>query len=338
MSPPRSPGGPILCIGESMVLLMPEDGPLATAERLVVSVAGAESNVACGLVTLGVEAEWFSRLGEDPWGERVVQFLGARGVRTGRVVQDPGNPTGIFFKDHSEGRTRVHYYRRGSAAAHLSVAEVRALAGAGPALTHVSGITPALSSSAADAMEAIVCERVLGGSPISFDVNYRPALWPADAAGPVLQHLARASDIVLVGLDEAGMIWGTQTPEDVRELLPEPSHVIVKDAAVGATHYGPEGSTFVPAMSADVVEPVGAGDAFAAGFLAALTTGEPIAACLRLGHLMAALTLQVAADLPELPPATQLWSLARDPERWKRTRITRHSLTSIAPPPEDSWT
>ena len=209
-------GGPILCIGETMVLLVPEQGPLATAERLVVSVAGAESNVACGLAHLGAEAEWFSRVGDDPWGDRVVDFIKARGVLTGRVVQDTGNPTGIFFKDHAEGLTRVHYYRRGSAAAQLSAVDVRALLDARPALTHVSGITPALSFSAADAMEAIVRERVLGGSLVSFDVNYRPGLWSPDAAGPVLRHLARASDIVLVVLDEAGTVCGARTPDDVR--------------------------------------------------------------------------------------------------------------------------
>jgi 2-dehydro-3-deoxygluconokinase len=321
-----------------MVLLVPEHGPLAKTERLVVSVAGAESNVACGLAHLGVGSEWFSRVGEDPWGDRVVDFIRARGVLTRRVVRDPGYPTGIFFKDHAGGRTRVHYYRRGSAAAHLSAAEVRALLHVPPVLTHVSGITAALSLSAAEAIDDIVQNRVLGGSLVSFDVNYRPGLWSPDAAGPVLRHLARASDIVLVGFDEAETVWGAQTLEHVRELVPEPSHLVVKDGPRGATHYGPEGTTFVPAMPAAMVEPVGAGDAFAAGFLAALVKGEPTAVCLRLGHLMAALTMQDSADLPELPPATQLWSLARDRDRWTRTHITRDSLTSLVPTTEESWT
>ena len=91
----------------------------------------------------------------------------------------------------------------------------------------------------------------------------------------MLAELANAADLVFVGLDEARALWGTGTVESIRELLPDPATVIVKDGEIGATaHLVGGDSHFEPAPVIEVLEPVGAGDAFAAGYLHALILGR----------------------------------------------------------------
>jgi 2-dehydro-3-deoxygluconokinase len=281
-----------------MVLLVPPAGSgLVDAEVLEVRCAGAESNVAMYLADLGHSVAWVSRLGADPLGERVLRTLSGVGVDVRHVVRDGDAPTGVFFKQVEGGSTRVHYYRVGSAASRLAPGDLAGVPVAGARVVHVSGVTPALSASAQRATW-----RLLQGAPAgvlrSFDVNYRPGLWPVSAAGPVLRGLAGRADLVFVGRDEADRLWGTRDAAGVRALLGAGHDLVVKDAGVGATFFaaGSEVGVFVPAPVVEVVEPVGAGDAFAAGYLAAWLRGEPPQGRLRLGHRVAGLALGSTAD------------------------------------------
>jgi len=283
----------VVCVGESMALVTPEPPrPLSEGGPTRLDVAGAESTVACYLAMLGARAAWASRVGDDPLGVLLRTRIASYGVDTSLVAVDPEAPTGVFFKDPGAA-TRVYYYRAGSAASRL-----------GPGLhlppsrvVHLSGITPALSLTC-----ATLADRLLDGPALtSFDVNYRPGLWPVEWAGPELRRLAGRAGIVFVGLDEARVLWGADRPEDVRALLPGPSVLVVKDGAVGVTSYGPEGVTFAPAPAVDVIEPVGAGDAYAAGYLFGFLRDLPEVSRLRLGHLVAGAALRVTGDVAPLP-------------------------------------
>jgi 2-dehydro-3-deoxygluconokinase len=166
---------------------------------------------------------------------------------------------------------------------------------------HVSGITAALAGSCRAFIEDLMLSRLLKGLPTSFDVNYRPALWSADVAGPRLLELANMATVVFVGLDEAETLWDCTTAEDVASVLPRPQHVVVKDSSYEAMefvrdHDGAEAAARVPAHRVNVVEPVGAGDAFAAGYLAGLLRGDTPQDRLALGHSFAAWTLGTRAD------------------------------------------
>ncbi|MEU7958872.1 sugar kinase [Micromonospora humida] len=297
------PGPEVVTVGESMVVLGPDPtGPLDRADRLGVSVGGAESNVACALAALGHRTAWVSRVGDDPFGRRVRRHVAATGVDTGLVTVDPTAPTGVYLKDPTPDGTAVHYYRSGSAASrlHPGVLDEPALAGA--RLLHLSGVTAALSPSCAALVRRAVTDRPLPAARVTFDVNHRARLWSAATAAPVLRGLADAADVVLVGLDEAHTLWGVTEPTAVRDLLPGPELVVVKDAAVGVTAL-PRGAAavFVPALRVPVHEPVGAGDAFAAGLLSGLLRGLDLDRCLRLGHLCAAPALTVAGDTAPPP-------------------------------------
>lgn len=282
------PSADVLCIGETMGVVSPRTaGSLFDPTvALGLSIGGAESNVALALAALGVSSRWWGRVGDDPFGRSIVRALTDAGVATEGVVLDPERQTGVYFKDPGAHGTSVHYYRAHSAATAMRRADLTAIVDA-PAIVHVSGITAAVSDGARDLLEAILLDRVFGESATSFDVNYRAAQWPSSTAAPVLARLAESADIVFVGLDEAQELWNARTPGQVRACLPGPKTLVVKDGAVGATCFVGDEVGFEPAPVVEVVEQIGAGDAFAAGFLAGVVTEHSARDALRLGHLMA---------------------------------------------------
>ncbi|GGR29667.1 sugar kinase [Agromyces mediolanus] len=288
----------VLTVGETMALVVPARAePLESAVDFRVEPGGAESNVAAHLAALGRRAAWAGAVGDDPLGRRLLAQLDALGVDTSWAGRDPGSPTGVYFKNPGDG---VHYYRTGSAASRLGADTVAGLPVAGARLLHLSGITPALSASCEELVDALFAAADAAEVPVSFDVNHRPALWPSRAAAAErLLGLARRARVVFVGLDEAEGLWGTSTAESVRELLPEPAQLIVKDGAVGATEYSHSApAAHVPATPTTAVEVVGAGDAFAAGWIAAWLDGADAEARLAAGHARAVLTIAGTSDVP----------------------------------------
>lgn len=289
---------PVLCIGEAMVAFAPSGSSGAVAQSLAVCddvqlfVAGAEANVAIGLADAGHQVEWFGRVGDDPFGARIRAHLGGRGVVVGAVIRDADRPTGLYFKDRDGARSTMYYYRRGSAASAMNPADVNVLRLEQRTLTHVSGITAALSPDCDALLEAVLAS----GAAVSFDVNFRAKLWPVEVAGPRLLALARLATVVLVGRDEAEALWGASTPDAIRALLLQVPTVVVKDADIGATEFSDSEKTFVPAQPVEVVEPIGAGDAFAAGYLAGYLGGDGPEQRLLRGHALAAKILGQVGD------------------------------------------
>jgi 2-dehydro-3-deoxygluconokinase len=344
------PTAAAVCIGETMALLVPEQPlPLERVTSFQHAFGGAESNVARGLVALGVPTAWISRVGADGFGRRITEALAADGVDTGAVAVDPHRPTGLYVKEigtRGDGTgSRMHYYRRGSAASALGPGlldepAVRSrLDRAG--LVHVSGITAALSDSALALLRRLVADRAPGGDRrsdrapagagplISFDLNWRPALWRDPDRDPaVLRELAAAADLVLCGADEAEAVFGTGDPLELRALLPGPGTLVVKDDSSAATAVDRDGTVTVqPALRVRVVEPVGAGDAFAAGYLAGTLRGYGQTGRLRLGHLTAAATLVVSGDHGAPPPAPAVERLlAAGPEEWAAALVSADGI------------
>ncbi|WUN93112.1 sugar kinase [Streptomyces sp. NBC_00299] len=311
-APWRPTPGPVVCVGETMAALAPDPPtPLVGAADLRLSVAGAESNVAMYLADHGIPVTWLSALGDDPLGHRVRTAVAAAGVDVSHVRTDPHRPTGLLVKDPGPAGTRVHYYRRGSAASALGPEALDSEPLRTASLLHLTGITPALSEPCRQLVtRALTAEGDARPYAVSFDVNHRAALWPDGSAPTVLHELADRADVVFVGLDEAQALWGEKlTPADVRELLPRPHILVVKDGANAATAFSDEGTVTVPTPRTTVVEAVGAGDAFAAGFLAGLLRGGTTARALRLGHITAASALQVTGDHGPLPDPEDLETL-----------------------------
>ncbi|MEV5850265.1 sugar kinase [Streptomyces sp. NPDC051985] len=321
-APWRPLPGPVVCVGETMAALAPDPPrPLADAEQLRLSLAGAESNVAMYLADHGVPAVWLSALGDDPLGSRVRAAVAAAGVDVTHVRTDPRRPTGLLVKNPGPTGTTVHYYRTGSAASALDPGLLDGEPLRSAALLHLTGITPALSPSCralvSRALDVPAAQRPYA---VSFDVNHRAALWPDGTAPSVLRALADRADIVFTGLDEAQELWGADlTVTGLRGLLPGPRILVVKDGARAASAVTADGVCTVPALRTAVVEPVGAGDAFAAGFLAGLLRGGTTARSLRLGHITAVSALRVTGDHGPLPAAADIDRLLALPEPdWRR--------------------
>ncbi|WP_228120594.1 sugar kinase [Streptomyces fagopyri] len=336
----------VVALGESMVTFLPsEPGRLADVPSFDRGIGGAESNVACVLAAAGHRVKWIGRVGDDGFGDHLVEAITAYGVDTSAVRRDPHRPTGIYFRTAGDRATDAHevlYYRAGSAASAMSPDNTpRAELDSGRVL-HLSGITAALSADCLALLRELTAARP-GRPLVSFDVNHRAHLWRHPETGrTVLLELARRSDLVFVGEDEAEEAWGvTGGPDAVRAALPEPRALVVKQGAGGATLFergsggesggardaGPGGSradtvTRVPALRVDVVAPVGAGDAFAAGFLSATLRALPARDRLRHGHLTAAAALTVAGDLASPPSRDHADRLAAlDDEAWGTLRL-----------------
>ncbi|MGW5253435.1 sugar kinase [Streptomyces sp. NPDC004012] len=311
---PLAPGAPdvvdVVALGESMVTFVPSGpGGLADVPSFQRGIGGAESNVACVLAAAGHSARWVSRVGADGFGAHLVEAIGAYGVDVASVPRDPARPTGIYFRtagDRAGDDHEVAYYRAGSAASAMTVENVDLDAVRAGRVLHLSGITAALSDGCRALLRELTAPRA-ARPLVSFDVNHRPGLW-RDADGPrVLMDLARRADVVFVGDDEARELWGLCGARAVLEALPEPETVVVKQGRGGATAFaknvdGPcedatGTATVVRAPKVDVVAAVGAGDAFAAGFLSATLRGLPVRDRLRHGHLAAAAALTVPGDL-----------------------------------------
>lgn len=270
-----------------------EDLASSDSAHLTVRTGGAESNIALHLAAQGIRTAWSSRVGDDPFGRKVLADLKRGGVDIASVRVDEERPTGMYLKaSRADGSTVMHYYRTGSAAAHMDAADIEGLPLDEVSWVHVSGITVAISPTAALMVDALMGACRARGVSVSFDVNFRPRLWSADQAADALQRVARRADLVFVGLDEASDLWGTASAEDVFATVDTPSIVVVKDADVGAFEVDRRGTvdvrTFESTPQVDVVEVIGAGDAFAGGYLAGLIRGEGAEARLRRGHAAAA--------------------------------------------------
>ncbi|MGH4033897.1 sugar kinase [Actinomycetota bacterium Odt1-20B] len=311
-----------------MVTFLPScPGRLADVPSFERGIGGAESNVACVLAAAGHRTRWVSRVGADGFGDHLVEAVAAYGVDTSAVRRDPDRPTGIYFRTAGDRATDAHevaYYRAGSAASAMSTESVPDAALRSGRVLHLSGITPALSADCLDLVRHL-CARPARGSLLSFDVNHRPGLWP-DGGERVLLDLARGADLVFVGEDEAADAWGvTGGPDAVRAALPEPRLLVVKRGAAGAVAFDGDGDDTryeEPAPRVDVVAAVGAGDAFAAGFLSATLRGLPVAQRLRHGHLMAAAALTVPGDLATPPARDHADRLAAlDADAWGRLHL-----------------
>jgi 2-dehydro-3-deoxygluconokinase len=312
----------VLCLGETMGLFVPaEAGPADTVTTWTRTVGGAESNVACHLAALGLRASWASAVGDDALGRAVVSTIASYGVDVSGVVVDPVRPTGLYIKESDASGSPVRYYRRGSAASGMGPEFLDGLPLDGVRVVHVSGITPALSDSCLALMRAL--HDMPRSWTLSFDLNWRPRLW-TDRDPAVLRELAAAADVVFVGADEAGLVWGVETPEEIRALLPEPATLVVKQGAEGAVLVdGSSAPVRQPALKVDVVEPVGAGDAFAAGFLYGTLAGWPAEQRLRAGHLRAASALLTHHDVgPSLPAEFVSTMLTASTDEWAAAHVS----------------
>ncbi len=303
----------VVTLGETMGLLSnAEPGPLQHAGSLRLSIGGSESNTAIGLARLGVEVTWFGRVGSDALGEMVLREIRGEGVRV-LAARDTEAPTGLMLKERrSTMDTRVSYYRSGGAGVRLSAADLDLEVVRGADLLHVTGISLALSERCAGAVHTAVSAAREAGVPVSFDLNFRSKLWSRQAARQAYRSMIPLCDIVIAGDDEAGVVLGAgQAPEELARGLAELSRgeAVVKLGARGAVACSGDQIYRQPVVPVTVVDTVGAGDGFVAGYLAEYLAGEPVPARLRTAATVGAYACTVTGDWEGLPRRDELAAL-----------------------------
>lgn len=300
----------VVTFGETMALFRSTTvGPLAHADSVGIGIGGAESNVAIALRRLGATVAWAGRVGTDSLGDRVVRELRAENVEI-HVSRDQQAPTGLMVKERRTAHSgQIWYYRRGSAGSRLCPDDIPTAEIEQARILHVTGITPAISETAAEATRyAIECAKS-AGTRISLDLNYRSALWTQEAAGAVFRGLISDADVVFASDYEAGIAVGTNgDPFALARNIANlgPSQVIIKLGDRGCAAWV-DGTTYSQdAVRVAAVDTVGAGDAFVAGYLAELLTEEDVPQRLATAVRTGAFACMVPGDWEGMPRRSEL--------------------------------
>jgi 2-dehydro-3-deoxygluconokinase len=295
----------LITVGEPMVLLQPPaDQQLLTAPVLDVHVAGAELNVAAGTARFGVRTALCTAVGGDPLGARLIAAAGDLGIDTALIAVNPDRPTGLFLKDVTDdGARRVYYYRAGSAAAGLTAADADRVLAAHPTTILTSGLTAALGDGPHALVARLCRECPAAGIEVAFDVNIRPQLGDVVGQGKRSRDLLEGCSKLFIGTDEALPVFGTADPD---EIIAAAQAAGVRETVVKA---GPDGlwvnagtdTYHLPSAAWSVIDPVGAGDAVAAGYLVGRLRGLAELPSAWLGNQLAAGIVSTLGDVTGLP-------------------------------------
>jgi 2-dehydro-3-deoxygluconokinase len=299
----------VVCLGEALVSLRCQ-GRLRLGDPLTTSVAGAESNVAIGLARLGHAVSFVGAVGMDELGGLVARTLRAEVVDVAGVHYDPDRATGVMFREQRTSEVvHVDYVRAGSAGSAIDEDLVTAALTSPLAALHVSGITPALSPTAARATAAALRAARARGAVTSLDVNYRSRLWSRADASAALNPLLADVDVLFASGDELALVFSRGA---VSLVDGGPGEVVVTHGAKGAEAWDGSAHLERPAAQVHAVDVVGAGDAFVAGYLSARLDGLDVAARLERGTAVAAVAVSTQGDWEGLPTRAELAAFAGD--------------------------
>jgi 2-dehydro-3-deoxygluconokinase len=291
----------LVTLGEVLLrLAIPSPGRIETARQLDVQIGGAEANVAAACARLGGRVAWISALPANAWGERIRRELSGHGVDCTHVRMEDGARVGLYFVEYGAPPRpiRIHYDRRDSAFARLRAEDVDWRPVREARLVHLGGITPALG----DNGRALTRRAFQEASAVSFDVNYRAALWSPAAARDFVTGVLPGVRYLFIGEAEARTLFDLGgAPEATLEALAK-----LAPKAVVTLMQGQEGSAVLAAGAlirprrrfiVTVVDPIGAGDAYVAGFLAATLEGRDLQSAVDFGSAVAALKCSMWGDI-----------------------------------------
>jgi len=298
----------VVTLGEAMVLLAAaQEGPLAQVKQFTKHTAGAETNVAVGLARLGFKVAWVSRLGDDSMGHYLRQCFEDEGIDCSQVEMVAGGKTGMMFKTWSVAGADpvIEYHRKDSAASQLQVTGVDWTWFEQAQHLHATGIYPALTPNTWELTQCAMARMRAKGKSVSFDPNLRPALWPStQAMRASINALAAKADWVFPGWQEGQLLTGKQSPAEIAAYYRAQGAtcVVVKLGDAGAYYDSDAGAGHVPAFPvAQVVDTVGAGDAFAVGVISGLLEKLPLPKAVERAAWMGARATQVRGDCEGLP-------------------------------------
>lgn len=282
-----------------------EEGTLDKVSKFTKALAGAEANVAIGLSRLGHNVKYITKLGNDPFGKYIYEKLLEENIDVSSIKFTDEYPTGFMIKSKtSEGDPDIFYFRRGSAASHVTpddidcdVSQLKHI--------HITGITAALSKDTLDTVYRMIQIGKENGIRISFDPNIRKSLWKSeDEMVSTLNDIAFKCDIVMPGIKEGFILTGSENPDDIADyyLNKGVKTVIIKIGDKGAYVKTKDESFTVSGYKVEkVVDTVGAGDGFATGVISGLLEGLTLKDAVKRGNAIGAIIIMSPGDNDGLP-------------------------------------
>lgn len=268
-----APSCDIVSIGEPLYELnLQQDG------RYLPGFGGDTLNVAIAAARLGANAAYVTRLGGDIFGDALMALMLREGIDVSQVERDAGAPTGLYFVTHGPDGHRFTYRRKGSAASLMTPAGLDRGLIAGTRFLHASGISQAIGASAAETVMAAIAVARAAGAAISYDTNFRPRLWSAAEAWPVIAAAAARADILKTSAEDCAALIGLTRPEAIaRQFLDLGARAVVVTLGRDGVLLATAAEQFrIPGYSVAAVDATGAGDAFTGALLAELARGEDL--------------------------------------------------------------
>lgn len=308
----------LVALGEVMLrLAIPSPGRFETARQLDVQIGGAEANVAATCARLGARTAWVSALPANAWGDRIVRELGGHGVDCAHVRRVEDARAGVYFVEYGvpPRPIRVVYDRRDSAFARLQVDDVDWRVVREARLVHLSGVTAALG----EGSRALLRRALDEAREVSFDVNYRATLWSPEAARAFMDGVLPLARYLFVGESEAQLVFGLDgSPEAMidrlRRLAPKAIVTLLRGAEGCLTLDGDRLVRPQRQHAVEVVDPIGAGDAFVGGFLWASLAGRALPDAVEVANAVAALKCSTWGDIALIGPRDVEDALAGGPD------------------------
>lgn len=297
----------VITIGDAMITFDPlSSGPMRFVHSFERKVGGAELNFAIGCARLGINTGWISRLGNDEFGKHIFNFVRGEGINTQHVELVDGYATSINFKEvREDGNGKTFYYRNNSPTEVLTVDSIKESYFKTAKLLHITGVFLALDKEKnmaviRKAIEYAKKYNVL----VSMDPNVRLKLWTREEVKEALTSLLPSVDILLTGLDEAEILFGTTNPQEIIAACSE------YGVTTGAIKLSAEGSIgfkdgayieAAPVKASKVVDTVGAGDGFDVGFVYGVLNDWTLDRTLLFANTIGSMVVSVAGDNEGLP-------------------------------------
>jgi 2-dehydro-3-deoxygluconokinase len=302
----------VVTFGEAMAMFMANQPKrLHENSQFTLELAGAETNVAIGLARIGLKSGWASKVGNDAFGKFIMKRLQNENVDTNHVLIDNTYPTGFQLKSKVlEGDPEVQYFRKGSAASHLTPTDFNEAYFQGARHLHMTGIPLAISEGARTFSKHALSFMKKNGRKVSFDPNLRPTLWTSqEEMVREINEAAFKADYVFPGIAEGEILTGFKNPRDIASFYLEKGVelVVIKTGPDGAFYKTVSEEGTVQGFHVEkVVDTVGAGDGFAVGVISGLLEGLTIYNAVLRGNAIGSLAVQSPGDNDGYPTKAAL--------------------------------
>ncbi len=296
----------VITIGDAMIAMCPQEkGPIIFCDTFKRKTGGAELNVAIGCARLGLKSGWISRLGNDDFGKYILKTVRGEGIDTSEVELVDGHPTSVYFREVlSDGSSRSFYYRENSPTSTMKSEELNEEYFKQSKVLHITGVFPSITKNNQEIILEAVKLAKKHNLTVSFDPNIRLKMWTKEEAKAYIEKLLPDVDILLVGDEEIEILLGETIIEDAIKTFHGYGidKVIVKKGAKGALGSDGKNVYEVEAIRPKaLVDTVGAGDGFAAGFLTAFCEGKTLEECVKFANAVGSLVVGVEGDNEGLP-------------------------------------